>query len=79
MTEEEISDYLYDGILLDLEDKSFQTWYDYQYQKTSLRKVRQVPFRKELIRRLTLLHDIYTRREIFEILEKLEKYSSYEF
>ena len=78
MTDKQISDYLCDGILLDLETKSFDTWYNYQYEHTSLRKVRQASFRKELIRRLTLLHNIYSRRELFETLENLEKYSSYE-
>ncbi len=78
MTDKEISDYLYDGILLELEDNSFAIWYDHQYQHTSQRKVRLAAFRKEMIRRLTLIHNIAARCELFEALEKVEDYISRE-
>jgi hypothetical protein len=78
MTEKEKSDYLYDGILLDLENKTFETWYNYQYDHITQKKARQAAFRKELITRLTRLHTIYARLELFETLEKLEEWISSE-
>ena len=73
MTRNEKSDYLVNKLLFDAEQSRFDKWYQTQYSKTSLRKVRQAAFRKEMEKWLTHLNKLELPVKVFEALEKIER------
>ena len=73
MTEEEKSQYLFDKLMLEVEEKSFEDWYQLQFDKTSLRRIRQAAFRSEMERRRARINELIVTCKLFETLEMMEE------
>lgn len=73
MTEKEKSDYLLNKLILEVEEKLFEDWYQLQFDKTSLRKIRQGAFRKEIERRRSRINELIVPCKLFETLERMEE------
>ena len=73
MTEEEKSQYLFDKLTLEVEEKSFEDWYQLQFEKTSLKRIRQAAFRNEMVRRRARINELIVPCKLFETLEMMEE------
>ena len=72
MIDKEKAEYLVNKAKFDLEEDTFSNWYRYNYEHTSLRKIRQAAFRKEMVRRTLRLQALSVPLVLFESLEKFE-------
>lgn len=73
MTEEEKTQYLLDKLMLDIEERTFEDWYQLQFDETSLKRIRQAAFRIEMERRRARINKLIVPCKLFETLEMMEE------
>ena len=62
MTEEEKTQYLFDKLMLEVEERTFEDWYQLQFDKTSLKRIRQAAFRNEMERRRARINELFANK-----------------